>query len=59
MTQPRRILRCRVCNPVGGQLVEVDGTDPEYAAVDHAVDVHRDQLLHDADYLLSLVTVVE
>lgn len=47
--RPRRlILRCTLCHP-DGVFIEPTSGNPIYAAADHALDEHLDQLIADPD----------
>lgn len=52
----RLILRCRLCDP-DGLLVEPTCERSVPAAVDHALDLHRDELLTNPDHVLSALSV--
>lgn len=52
----RLILRCGLCSPEG-VLIEPTSSHPLYAAADHALDEHLDQLIADPDGVFSALRV--
>ncbi|WP_232661884.1 hypothetical protein [Pseudonocardia sp. TRM90224] len=53
----RLVLRCRLCDPRDGLLVEPSGERPILAAVDHALDEHRELLISDREAVLGALSV--